>query len=94
MEPDTEILDTLDSSPSMPDTPRAVIVALAQAALGIAVAFGLDLTVEQQQAILGLVTALAVAIPLSDAWIRHGRAGYFAAVDQAKVIARSQGEQQ
>lgn len=83
-----------DQTPNMPDTPRAVIVALAQAAVGVAVAFGLDMTVEQQQAILGLVTALAVALPLADAWIRHGRAGYFAAVDQARVIASSQGEQQ
>lgn len=57
-----------------PDVTTGQIIALVQAVLGLVVAFGAPLSSDQSEAIIQVVTALAVALPLSDAVIRNGRA--------------------
>lgn len=60
--------------PPMPDVTRAQIVALVQAIIGVAVAFGAPISDTQSTALLGLVGAIAVVLPLADAMLRRGRA--------------------
>ncbi len=67
------------TDPKTPAVPALIWVTLAQAVIGLAVAFGLGVSAEQRDAIVTLVTALAVVIPLADAHIRNGRARYYAA---------------
>lgn len=57
----------------MPDVTRADVLAIIQAVVAVLVAFGLNLTEIQQAAILGLASALAVALPLADAKRRSKR---------------------
>jgi len=59
---------------STPSVTTIQIVAVVQASIGLLVAFGAPLTSEQSDAIIQVVTALCVALPLSDAVIRNGRA--------------------
>jgi hypothetical protein len=66
------VLESTDE-PAMPDVPAAMIVALAQAVIGLVVAFGVGVTPELQSAIVQLITVLAVVIPTADAWIRGKR---------------------
>ena len=63
----------------MPDITKAQIVALVQAVLATLVAFGFDITKDQQDALLQLTGLIGVALVLADAHIRNGR---------AKVIAQ------
>lgn len=56
-----------------PDITKAQILALVQAVIAVAVAFGVSLTSEQQAAILGLAGAVAIVLPIADAIIRNGR---------------------
>lgn len=58
---------------SMPDITKAQVLAIMQALVGLAAAFGLDVSPATQDAIVQVVTALAVVIPAADALIRHGR---------------------
>lgn len=58
---------------STPDITPAQIVAIVQAVIGLLIAFGVDLSKQQQAAVLQLSTALLVVLPLVDAWIRHSR---------------------
>lgn len=53
-----------------PDVTKVQVIALAQAILGLAAAFGLDITQEQRDAILDLVGELGVALIIADAGLR------------------------
>lgn len=64
--PDPEVI-------TMPDVTKADVLAIIQAVVAVLVAFGLNLTEVQQASILGLATALAVALPLADAKRRSKR---------------------
>jgi hypothetical protein len=68
-----------------PNVTTLQIVAIAQAVVAVAAAFGLPITDEQSQAIIQLSTALAVALPLADAHLRNGRARYFAATTKKEL---------
>lgn len=57
----------------MPDITKAQIVALVQAVLATLVAFGVDLTKDQQEALMQLAGVLGGAIVVADAIIRNGR---------------------
>lgn len=57
-----------------PDITKAQVLAVLQAIIGLLVAFGIDVDQELQDAIVQLVTAVAVVLPLADALIRNGRA--------------------
>lgn len=59
---------------STPDVSPLQIVTLVQAVVALLVAFNLDLTPEQQKAIIQVATALSVTLPLADAHIRGKRA--------------------
>ena len=63
-----------DHELATPDITTAQVVAVVQSVVGLLVAFGAPITSEQSAAILQLVTALAVVLPLADAIIRSGRA--------------------
>ena len=56
-----------------PDVTKAQLIALVQAVLGVAAAFGMDLSDEQRDAILQLVGQLGVALILADAGLRGAR---------------------
>lgn len=71
-----------------PDITKAQVLALMQAVIALVVAFGVDLSTEQQTAILGLAGAVAVVLPIADAIIRNGR---------SRIVAesiRAMGEEQ
>lgn len=57
-----------------PDVTTVQVITLVQAVVGLLLAFGLDVSSELQAAIVQLVTAVAVVLPLADAFIRNGRA--------------------
>jgi hypothetical protein len=61
-----------------PDLTRAQIVALVQAAIGCAVAFGAPITEAQSGALLALVGVLSVVLVAADASIRRARAKHIA----------------
>lgn len=63
----------------MPDVTRVQVIAIVQAIIAVIVSFGVNLSDEQQTAILGLAGALAIVLPLSDAIIRNGRSRIYAA---------------
>lgn len=62
-----------------PDITKAQIVALVQACVALAIAFGINLSEPQQTAIIGLAGAIAIVLPLADAIIRNGRSKIYAA---------------
>lgn len=70
--------------PATPNVTTLQLVAIGQAVIALAVAFGLPITDEQSAAIIQLATALAIALPLADAHLRNGRARYFAAKERAR----------
>lgn len=51
----------------------ASLLALVQAAIGLAVAFGANLSPSEQHAIIDVVTALAAALPVGGAIIGHAQ---------------------
>jgi len=57
-----------------PDITPAQIIAVVGAVIGVAVAGGLPISQDLQDAIIRLVTVLAPLLLVSDAVIRHGRA--------------------
>jgi len=57
-----------------PDVTKAQAAAIGQAAIAVLIVFGFDPSTDTRNIILGLATALAVALPASDAAIRYGRA--------------------
>lgn len=57
-----------------PDVTTAQIIALVQAVIGLCLAFGLPISDELSAAIVQLVTAALVVLPLADAYVRSGRA--------------------
>jgi hypothetical protein len=57
-----------------PDVTTAQVVTLIQAVIGLVIAFGFPVSDDQRDAIVQLVTAVAVVLPLADAIIRNGRA--------------------
>jgi len=69
-----------------PDVTRTQQLALGQAILAVLVAFGFDLSSDDRQLIIGLATALAAVLPLSDALVRRARAQN--AVDIAEARER------
>lgn len=69
-----------------PDITRAQTIAIVQAILAVLVAFGVNLSEQQQTALLGLSAAVAVVLPLADAIIRNGRAKIVAA-SAAEVVS-------
>lgn len=56
-----------------PDVTKVQIIALAQTVIGLLVAFGVEMTPDQQDAILELVGQLGVALILGDAGLRGMR---------------------
>ena len=56
-----------------PDITPAQLVAVVGSVISVLVAFGLNLTKEQEQAILNLAQVLAPFLLASDAVIRYGR---------------------
>lgn len=56
-----------------PNITTAQILALIQAAVATAIAFGLSLSEPQQVALLGLAAAVGATLNLGDAVIRNGR---------------------
>jgi hypothetical protein len=63
----------------MPDITLAQIVAVIGAIFGMTAAFGLPVSQEKQEAIIGLITVLAPVLIAADAAIRHGRSRVAAA---------------
>lgn len=59
---------------STPDITPAQIVVFATALIAVLVSFGVDISLEQQGAVLGLVAVVGSFILWADAKIRHGRA--------------------
>jgi hypothetical protein len=57
----------------MPDITKAQFVALVQAVLAVCVAFGADVTKDQQDALMQLAGVLGGALVIADAIIRNGR---------------------
>lgn len=51
----------------------ASVLAVIQAAIGLAVAFGANLSPAETHAVISLVTALAVALPLGGAVVSHAK---------------------
>lgn len=76
---------TSSQDPAMPQIPPSIWVALAQAIVGLFVAFGLDIPQAATDAIVDLVTALAVAIPTLDVVLRAFRSRYFIAKVKAEA---------
>lgn len=66
-----------------PDITPAQLVALVQAVVAIAVAYGAPVPPEARDAIVQLATVLAAVLPLGDAAIRRGRARVVEAEVQA-----------
>lgn len=64
-----------------------VVVALVQAVIGLGLAFGLDVSKAQEQAIVDVVVAFAAVIPVVGAILDHGKAQATARVAAAVVIA-------
>ena len=56
-----------------PDITTAQMVAIAGAVIGVAVAAGLPLSKDRQDAIIQLISVLAPLLVVGDAAIRHGR---------------------
>lgn len=56
-----------------PDITPVQIVAVAKVVIGVLVAFNMDISVEQQGALLNLVTVVAGVLIAGDAVIRNGR---------------------
>lgn len=63
----------------------AAISAIITAGLGVAQAFGADLTVEQSAALLGLWAALGSVLVVADAVIRNGRSRALSATPPATI---------
>lgn len=59
---------------STPDFTAAQVVAVVGAAIGVAVAFGLHISKEQQEALLGFVAFVGTALVWADVRIRKHRA--------------------
>lgn len=57
-----------------PDVTPVQMVAIAGAVLAVAASFGFDLTTQQQDAVMQLVSIVAGLLLAGDAVIRHGRA--------------------
>jgi hypothetical protein len=57
-----------------PDVTPAQMVAVAGAIVAVAAAFGFDLTQQQQDAVMQLVSIVAGLLIAGDAVVRHGRA--------------------
>jgi len=53
----------------------ASLLAIAQAAIGLAVAFGAGLSPAEQHAVIQIVTALAAVLPVGGAIIGHAQIG-------------------
>jgi hypothetical protein len=68
-----------------PDITPAQIVAIVQAVLALAVAYGLSVPPDARDAIIQLATVLAAVLPIGDAAVRRGRAR----VVEARVLAGS-----
>jgi hypothetical protein len=62
----------------MPDVTKTQLVALVQAVIAVAAAFGLPISDAQSAALIGLAAAGLVVLPIADAMIRRGRARIFA----------------
>jgi len=67
-----------------PNLTAAQIVAVVGALIGAIVAFGVDLSADQQQSILTLVTVLSSALVVSDAGLRAARNAREAKIEAAK----------
>jgi len=67
-----------------PDFTAAQFVALLQACIAVAVAFGLTITKEQQEAILALSAFIGAALVWADVKIRKHRVENLGAVTAAK----------
>lgn len=65
------------------------VIALAQAIIGLAVAFHLSISAAQTHAIVDLVVAFAAVLPVVGAIFDHGKAQATARVAAATVIAPS-----
>jgi hypothetical protein len=70
---------------SMPDITKAQVLAIVQALIGLAAAFGLDVSPATRDAIVQVVTAFAIILPAADALIRHGRSKVAVAHVQANT---------
>ena len=79
----TETSETTE--PATPDVPAAIWLTLIQAIIGLLVAFGVDVGQDLQDAIVQLVTVLAVVIPLADTWLRGKRNERLAIVQAARL---------
>jgi hypothetical protein len=73
-----------------PDVTKAQAAAIAQAAVAVLVVFGFNVGDDVQKVILSVSTALAAALPLSDAIVRQARAKNAVAITNAKIRLRSQ----
>jgi hypothetical protein len=62
-----------DRQLATPDITTAQIIAVVGAVIALAVAFGLDISQEKQDAIRNLVLVLAPVLIAADGLIRHGR---------------------
>ena len=76
----------------MPDITPAQVVAIVANVIAVAIAFGVDITKEQQEAILALTGALGAILFISDAHLRgrraHARAIRHAADAEAQRVQR------
>jgi hypothetical protein len=73
-----------DEGVSTPDVTKAQATAVGQAAIAVLVVFGFNPSTDTRNIILGLATALAVALPVSDAAIRYGRAANAESIVKAR----------
>lgn len=71
------------NDPATPKVTPGVWISLTTGIVGLLAAFGLDIPADAQDAMVQVVTALVLIIPAAEAYVRNGRARYFAAKVQA-----------
>ena len=82
--PDNVLLTDATKTPDLPPVTAATIVGVIVA---VAAAFGLDLSVATQHAILQLATVALVVLPLAESWLRGRRAMAVAHIENARITA-------
>jgi hypothetical protein len=71
----------------MPDITAAQVVALVGNAIAIAIAFGIDLSTQQQNALMALAASLGAILVLSDSHLRSKRVQAHAVRTAAEIEA-------
>jgi hypothetical protein len=67
-------VSTPDQQLSTPDITPAQVAAIIQAIIAVALAFGLSISSNERDALIGLSAVIASVLTIADSIIRHGRA--------------------